>query len=224
MADISVKFGTSAPIKFREYDKNHPEVDLELEVRAAGTTIVSAYDSGLYFNDEEIASKTRKIVLESLEERIKSWPEGVSFWKKATKAVLENYIDEQLSENGITARTVLFSFVLTPESRELYDAVVKHVTEQRWTIDIADWYRKVIEGNEGQPVIGTYNYVRPPMGKNPFTPSSNDEGFSTGKNTVLGIVPNGSPINTSGSKYCTNCGAKREGNAKFCTECGAKFD
>ncbi len=162
--------------------------------------------------------------MESLAERIKSWPEGVSFWKKGTKEVLEKHIDERLSEHGITAKTVLFSFVLTPESRELYDAVVKHATEQRWPVDILDRYRGVIEGNEGQPKIGTSDSVRPPMGKNPFTPSSNDEGFTVGKNAVIGIVLNGSPINTSGAQYCSSCGAKREGNAKFCTECGAEFD
>ena len=33
---ISVKFGTPEPIKFREYDERHPELDLELEFRAAG--------------------------------------------------------------------------------------------------------------------------------------------------------------------------------------------
>ena len=53
MADISVKFGTPEPIKFREYDKNHPEIDLDLEVRAAGTAVVSAYDGNLYGSDEE---------------------------------------------------------------------------------------------------------------------------------------------------------------------------
>ena len=162
--------------------------------------------------------------MESLLERIKSWPEGVSFWKKGTKTVLEKHIDERLSEYGITARTDLFSLALTSESRELYDAAVKNVTEQRWMIDIIDRYKDVIEGNEGQPKIGKSNSDRPPMGKNPFTPSSNDEGFVTDKNTIIGIVPNGSPISMSGDKYCRNCGAKREGNAKFCTECGTKFD
>ncbi len=223
MADISVKFGTPEPIKFREYDKNHPEIDLNLEVRAAGTAVVSAYDGNLYGSDEEAVIKTGEIALLSLTDCVRNWPDGESFWKNTTRAVLEKHIDERLSENGITARTDLFSLALTSDSRELYDAAIKNVNEQGWFIDIMDRYKDVIDGNEGQPVIGKPNSDRPPMGKNPFTPSSNDGGFSTDKNTLIGIVPNGSPINTSGDKYCRNCGAKREGNAKFCTECGTKF-
>ena len=224
MADISVKFGTPEPIKFREYDKNHPEIDLDLEVRAAGISVVTAYDGDLYSGDEEAAIKTREIALLSLTDCVRAWPEGVSFWNNTTKTVLEKNINERLSEYGITARTDLFSLALTSESRELYDAAVKKVTEQRWVIDIIDRYKDVIEGNEGQPKTGQSNLVRPPMGKNPFTPSSNDGGFVTDENTLIGIVPNGSPINMYGDKYCRNCGAKREGNGKFCTDCGAKFD
>lgn len=84
--------------------------------------------------------------------------------------------------------------------------------------------KDVTEGNEGQPKTGQSNLVRPPMGKNPFTPSNNDGGFKTDGNTVFSIIHNGNPINATGNKYCRNCGAKRENNAKFCTECGAKFD
>jgi hypothetical protein len=61
------------------------------------------------------------------------------------------------------------------------------------------------------------------MGMNPFTPSSNDEGFGVDKKPVAWFIPNGSMINTSGDKYCRKCGTKRENGAKFCTECGAKF-
>ena len=61
MADISVKFGTPEPIKFREYDKNHPEIDLDLEVTAAGISVVTAYDGDLYSGDEEAAIKTGEI-------------------------------------------------------------------------------------------------------------------------------------------------------------------
>ncbi len=224
MADLSVKFGTPAPIKFREYDKNHPEVDLDLEVRAAGISVVSAYDGGSYSNDEEAAIKTREIALLSLTDCVRTWPEGKSFWNNATKEVLEKFIDDSLSEHGITAKTDLFSLALTPDSRELYDAVIRNMNEQQWIIDVIDRYKDVIDGNEGQPFTGKSNFDRPPMGKNPFTPVSNDEGFGTDTNTLIGIVPNGSPIKMSGDKYCRNCGAKREGNSKFCTECGAKFD
>ena len=223
MENLIVKFGTQKPIGFREYDKDHPQIDLDLEVNAAGQSEVSDYDGGLYGGEKEVVSKTREIALKSLTECISSWPEGKSFWKSMTKTVLEKHIDERLAEHGITAETGLYSLVLTSESRELYDAAVKDMTEQQWFIDRIAPYKNVIDGNEGQPKIDTSNYVRPPMGKNPFTPSSNDEGFRTDENTVFGIVPRGSPIRTSGDKYCRNCGAKRENDAKFCLKCGSKF-
>ena len=221
---ITVKFGTPEPIKFREYDEKHPEIDLDLEFRAAGLLSVTDLGSTSFGSGEEAVSKLREIALSSIEDCARTWPEGVSFWNNTTKTVLEKNINERLFERSITARTDLFSLALTSESRVLYDAAVKKVTEQRWVIDIMDRYKDVIEGNEGQPKTGQSNLVRPLMGKNPFTPSSNDGGFVTDKNTLTGIDPNGSPINMSGDKYCRNCGAKREGDGKFCSDCGAKFD
>ena len=223
MTDIKVKFGTGTPIGFREYDENYPQIDLDLEFRAAGISVVSAYDGVLYGGDEEAVIKTGEVALSALKDCVRTWPEGKSFWNSATKAVLEEYIDERLSEYSITAETDLFSLALTSESRELYDAAIKNLTEQEWFIDVIDRYKNVIAGNEGQPVTGGSDLDRPPMGRNPFTPSGNDEGFGMDKKTVAWFIPNGSMINTSGDKYCRQCGTKRENGVKFCTECGAKF-
>ena len=150
MERLIVKFGTPKPIGFREYDENHPQIDLELEVKAAGTLSVTELGDASSGSDEEAVSKIREIALSSLSERIRSWPEGVSFWNNTTKAALEKYIDESLSTHGITAKTDLSSLTLTSESRELYDAVVRIETDMY--VDIHSRYKNVIDGNEGQPV------------------------------------------------------------------------
>jgi|GEM_PF-4325269 len=224
MENIRVKFGTPTPIKFREYDKDHPQIDLDLEVRFAGLSVVSAYDAALYDGDDEVSLKVRETALQYLTERIRTWPEGRSFWKNTTKTVLEESLDRRLSEYGITAKTDIFSFALTPESRELYDAAIKDVTEQKMYIDILDRYGNISYKNEGQPVFGKSPFTVLLTGnRNPFTPSSDDKAANTDETTVMGIVPNGSRINTSKDKFCRFCGTKRVDGAVFCTECGTKF-
>ena len=225
MKPITVKFGTLTPIKFREYDEKYPEIDLDLEFRAAGTLFVMDHNDTIYGSDDEVSSKAREIALSSLAECVRTWPKGKSFWGDTSRAVLETYIDERLSEQGITAKTDLFSVALTSESKELYDAAVKNATEQKWFIDVISPYKDIIDANEGQPVIGNPLFNGLPMGKNnPFTPSSDDKGADIDGSTVMGIVPNGSPLHTANDRYCRFCGTKRKAGAKFCTQCGAKFD
>lgn len=224
MANINVNFGDPAPIEFREYDEKHPEIDLDLEVRFAGNTAVSVYDRSLYGSDEEVASKVRETALSCLPELIRSWPEGRSFWNNTTRSVLEKHLDERLSELGISAKTDLFSLALTSESRELYDAAVKHMTEQKYFVDLISPYKKVIDGNEGQPVAGnpligglhTLKYI-PPSSNGVMSPDPilDPKRFE--------IKPNGGADAAPNDKYCRSCGAKRENEAKFCAECGARF-
>ena len=224
MKQIAVRFGTPEPIGFREYDGKHPQIDLELELRAEGTVTVTYYDSALYGGDDEVSSKAREIALASISDSIRAWPEGKSLWKNTTKAVLEEHIDERLAERGITAKTEIISFVLTPESEELYRAAVNDVCRQKMFVDILSCYKNVIDGNEGQPVTDKSIFDgMPPWHVNPLAPSSDDKGAGIDGTTVLGIVPNGSPPNTSKDKYCRHCGAKRENGAKFCPVCGAGF-
>ena len=47
---FSVKFGTPESIKSREYDERHPELDLELEFRAAGNRAISKVSGKRYEN------------------------------------------------------------------------------------------------------------------------------------------------------------------------------
>lgn len=100
MDALNVKFGTPAPIGFREYDKDHPQIDLELEVRFAGLTVVSAYDEARYGSSEAAAAKVRETALASLTEQIRTWPAGKSFWKNTTRAVLERHLDGCLAACG----------------------------------------------------------------------------------------------------------------------------
>jgi membrane protease subunit (stomatin/prohibitin family) len=224
MKQFNVKFGTPAPIKFREYDKDHPDIDLELEVRAAGDSTVSAYDDVLYGNSEEFVSKVREVALSSLSDCIRTWPEGRSFWKNTTRAELEKYIDERLSEHGITAKTELCSLALTPESAEIYYTAVNEASKSKMFVDIISPYKNIIDENEGQPRTGKSLFDGFPMGKNPLAPSSDDKMANLDGTMVMGSVPNGSQITASKDKYCRSCGAKRKEGAKFCTECGEKFD
>ena len=224
MKQFTVRFGTLTPIKFREYDEKHPEIDLDLEVRAAGTSSVTELDVTKYGSNDVASSKVREIVISSLSDCIRTWPEGKSFWKNTTKATLEKYIDGRLWECGITATTEIFSFVLTPESEKLYRAAVEEASKSKMFVDILSPYQKIIDGNEGQPRTGKSLFDGFQMNKNPLAPSSDDKMADIDGITVMGIVPNGSPISASIDKYCRFCGAKRKENAKFCTECGAKYD
>ena len=187
MADISVKFGTPEPIKFREYDKNHPEIDLDLEVTAAGISVVTAYDGDLYSGDEEAAIKTGEIALLSLTDCVRAWPEGVSFWNNTTQNVLEKNINERLFEHGITARTDLFSLALTSESRELYDAAVKKVTGQpratlpSLTIGVASGPEPVGNG----PVLSGACVVPPPSPPQPASSRSIPAESARAVNTAI---------------------------------------
>ena len=170
MASISVKFGTTEPIKFREYDEVYPDIDLELEFRAAGSSTVSAYDDAVYCSSEEAVSKAREIALSSLSDYVRTWPEGKSFWRNTAKTELAKYIDGRLAECGITAETELSSFVLTKDSRELYDAAVSELTKSKMFVDIINGYRNIIVDDVSQvrkeksPFDGFY------MGKNPLAP------------------------------------------------------
>ena len=210
MERFEVKFGTPEPIGFREFDEKYPEIDLDLEVRAAGTVTVTDIDALLYGGTEEAASKIREIALSSLSECIKNWPQGVSFWKNTTKAEVEKYIDGRFAERGITARTVLGSFALTSESRELYDAAVADAVRSGMFVDIIREYKNIIDSNEGQPPA----------------PSSDDRmsGIDWTSGVMqIGIMPDGSRIGASTDRFCRFCGANRMANAKFCTECGSRF-
>ena len=165
MKQFTVKFGTPAPIEFREYDKDHPDIDLELEVRAAGTLTVTEVDAAIYGSEDEASSKIREIALLSLLDCIRTWPEGRSFWKNTTRAELEKYIDARLSEHGITAKTELFSFALTTESAEMYRTAVEEASKSKMFVDIISPYINIIEGNEGQPRTGKSLFDGFPMGK-----------------------------------------------------------
>ena len=156
-----------------------------------------------------------------MSEGVRTWPEGKSFWKNTTKDELAKYIDGCLSECGITTETELYSFVLTQESREMYDAVVSELTKSKMFVDIIAGYRDMIDGNEGQPRTGKTLFDGVPIGKKPLAPSSDDKMADIDGTMKMGIVPNGSPITTSKDKYCRFCGTGSKKNAKFCTECGA---
>ena len=224
MKQYTVRFGTPTPIKFREYDEKHPEIDLDLEVRVAGTSSVTELDVTIYGSNDAASSKVREIVLSSLSDCIRTWPEGKSFWKNTTKVTLEKYIDGRLLECGITATTEIFSLVLTPESDKLYRTAVEEASKSKLFVDVLSHYQNIIDGNEGHPRTGKSLFDSFQMSKNPLVPSSDDKMAVIDGITVMGIVPNGSPISTSRDKYCRFCGAKRIENAKFCTECGAKYD
>ena len=228
MKSVDVKFGTPEPIGFREYDSGHPLIDLDLEFRAAGISSVTACDGALYNGEEDMTSKVRETALSAIKEFVSAWPEGRSFWKKGTKAELENCIDRRLAEMGITAETRIFSFALTSESAELYNAAVKEHCEQKPFVDIIDKYKDILEGNEGQPITG--RMTRPELFGRYFTPSSDDKGMKISENADSAFVGMDPPADLermysgANDKYCRQCGAKRENNAKFCHECGAKFD
>ena len=104
------------------------------------------------------------------------------------------------------------------------DAAVSDAAKSKVFVDMIAGFGDIIDGNEGQPRTGKSLFDGVPMGKNPLAPSSDDRMADTDRITVMGIVPNGSPIAAPKDQYCRICGARRKENAKFCTECGAKFD
>ena len=174
MEQFTVQFGTPTPIKFREYDENHPEIDLDLEVRVAGNISVTGLDVPTCGSSEELASKVREAALASLHDCIRGWPEGKSFWNNTTRAELENDTDARLAECGIIAKTEILSFALTPESSELYRAAVEEASKSKMYVDIISCYQNIIDGNEGQPRTGTSLFDGFLMNKNPLAPSSDD--------------------------------------------------
>ncbi len=230
MENITVKFGTLTPLRFREYDKAFPKVDLELEIRIAGHSDVSTFDSAIYGSDEEIKLKARETALSSLKESINTWPEGKSFFKNTTKEVLEEKIDGSLVEHGIEAKTVITSFVLSPESEEEYRAAVEEATKETMSADAMKKYAEVSYRNEGQPAGNEIE--RPYMGDlmSPMSgPSSIDGGMKTADNADPEFMSMDPPENLEAmysgvhDKYCRQCGTKRLGNAKFCPVCGERY-
>ena len=117
---IFVKFGTPTPIRFREYDARRPQIDLDLEVRIAGTAAVTAYDEQRYADAAAVMAEIRAAALPALAECLRTWPEGKSVWNNRTKAVLTDTLDQCFMARGISAKTEITSFSLTAESAALF--------------------------------------------------------------------------------------------------------
>ena len=124
MESFTTKFGTPERLRFREYDKNYYGTDIDLEARAMGTCLITEYDEKLYSGQEEVIHAVKSNCVKHLQACLDEWPEGESVMKNVSKKLSGMY-DAKLLEIGITAKTDIMGFNLTPDSDELYKQAMK---------------------------------------------------------------------------------------------------
>lgn len=213
MEELNVKFGTPRSILFREYDAEHPGIDLTMEVRIAGSTDVLDYDRALYGNDEDVKTRIRQNALMLLQNCLTEWPGPKSVMRSDTLRVIAETLDKGFAAMGITAKTEIFNFSLTKESEELYKALRQQEMvrmQQPFGWDHINFgYDHGIDEHLKPDCV-------PPMG---FDPKQD-------------LLPGGieakkkreeASQNRPDDRYCRRCGEKRPESAKYCPGCGAKF-
>ena len=214
MEALTVKFGTPRPLQFREYDRDFPGVDLDLAVRIAGKSAVSAWDAERYPHAPDVESKIRELAVPTLKACLESWPEGKSVVRGGGRNEIAAYFDRALSEAGIRSQTELISFRLTEESEQLYKTIFTQAAEAKNAP--FGWDHILEENHPGMPPD--------------FRPDDGDGGYNPNfRDFRIWLKPMDSPEqqkesgNAPGDKFCRQCGTRRAEGGRFCAECGAPF-
>ncbi len=119
MESYSFKIGTPKPVYFREYDLNYKVTDVDLEARIAMNVEVTDFDGEKYKDASEAEAAVKADKEELFQRCMHRLPEGRSVVKEY-KDLISGAMSEELSEMGITAKTEVFSFVLTEDSDNDY--------------------------------------------------------------------------------------------------------
>ena len=207
MDETTVKFGTPEPIGFREFSKARPEIDLDLEARIVGQSVVSDFDETVYTDADAAGLKITQSAALIIKDCFDGWDHDISIRSEGSK-------------------TEILSFTLTPESQSLFEGAIKQYLDLKNGVygwDHLD-FGPYAENNEGQP---RYNEspTAPGIGGLPWymNPDSDDVMADVKLTPEMMKCKTAAP-NGKGDKFCRQCGEKRAEGSRFCTGCGAKFE
>ena len=211
MEEFSFKFGTPKPISFRE-KLNTDYLDFDLEARMAGTVTVTDYPENVYGSKEELITTLKVKMLDIAKICLDKMSEHSVMLHNTTKRLGE-LMTSELKGLGISAGVEMFNFVLTSDSRELYDEQWKYYQESRNRyVDMTD--------RPCQDYLEKFGILQNYLEKSGMM----DGDYMTYKGTNPSMWEQGMrDAMMKEGKLCPKCGAKSLEGAKFCSECGAKF-
>ncbi len=115
MAALSIKFGTPAPVSFRERG-----CDTDFQARVTGSAEVFAWDAARCGEGEAAAGALRKTIAELLPGCFARWPEGKLVMGEGSREILGGLLEAALSAAGVTAKLTVRSIDLVGEQADAY--------------------------------------------------------------------------------------------------------
>lgn len=115
MEELLFKFGTPAPVVFRERG-----CDTDFAARVTGGAAVSDCDAARYGEGEAAEAALKKLIAELIPDCLARWPEGKRVMGSGNGAILGGLLETALSAAGVTAKITVRSIDLVPESTETY--------------------------------------------------------------------------------------------------------
>ncbi|MBE7003544.1 MAG: hypothetical protein E7425_04550 [Ruminococcaceae bacterium] len=115
MAELTFKFGTPAPVTFREHG-----CDKDFTARVTGSAAVSAYALARYGEGEAAEAALRKAASELVSDCLARWPEGKLVMGPGNREILNGLLETALSAAGVTAKVEVRSIDLIEGQMDAY--------------------------------------------------------------------------------------------------------
>ena len=115
MAELLIKFGTPAPVPFREHG-----CDGDFTARVTGSAVVSAYDAARCGEGEAAEAALRETIAALIPDCLARWPEGKLVMGSGNREVLNALLETALADAGATAKVEVRSIDLIEGQMDAY--------------------------------------------------------------------------------------------------------